>query len=82
MRLQYIKHGLSATSEVVQQKMESAAPASANVVRYESMKAFLDDVASKGTGFDWIKGHLESVAAMQDSGPEEGTKASSTNPVR
>lgn len=76
VRLQYIKHGLTATPDAVQQKMEGAAPSTVNVVHYESMNAFLDDVASKGIGFDWIKERLESVVAASDRGPENVTKAS------
>ena len=76
VRLQYIKHGLTATPDVVQQKMEAAAPSNVNEVHYDSMNAFLDDVASKGVGFDWIKERLESVVAASGRGAENVTKAS------
>ena len=75
VRLQYIKHGLTVTPEVVEEKMEAAAPANAQIVHYENTKAFLADVASKGTGFDWIKGRLGSVVDASGSSTSDVRKA-------
>ncbi|HLV87866.1 MAG TPA: hypothetical protein VKV39_12855 [Candidatus Sulfotelmatobacter sp.] len=75
VRLQYIEEGLTATPALVQQKMEAAAPSQVNIVRYQSMKAFLDDVASKGTGFDWIKERVGSVVAGQANESHDAEKA-------
>jgi len=76
VRLQHIEQGITVTPDVVRQKMEAGAPSNANIVHYENTKAFLSDVASKGTGFDWIKGRLGSVPPTHDSGPQSVTKAS------
>ncbi len=73
VRLQYIKHGLTVTPAVVEEKMEAAAPSNAQIVHYENTHAFLTDVASEGTGFDWIKARLGSLVADV---PQNATKAS------
>jgi hypothetical protein len=84
VRLQQIKHGILVTPDAVREKMEAVAPSSVNIVHYEDQKAFFTDVASKGTGFDWIKGHVGSAAAAYDSGSQGVTKAAveSKNPDR
>jgi hypothetical protein len=55
--------------------MEAVAPSNVNIVHYENTKAFLSDVASKGTGFDWIKGRLGTVPPAHDTSPQNVTKA-------
>ena len=75
VRLQYIKHGITVTPDVVGEKMEAAAPSNVSIVHYENKKAFITDVASKGTGFDWIKGQLGTVPPEHDSSPQKVTKA-------
>ena len=76
VRLQYIQNGLTVTPEVVEKKMEAAAPSNVSLVHYESTQQFLADVASKGTGFDWIKERIRSVVAAHDSGGQNVTKTS------
>jgi hypothetical protein len=76
VRLQHIKQGVTVTPDVVREKLEAAAPSNVNIVHYENTKAFLTDVVSKGTGFDWIKGRLGAVAAGNAGGSQDFTKAS------
>jgi hypothetical protein len=76
VRLQHIKQGITVTPDVVREKMEAAAPSNVNIVHYENTKAFFTDVASKGTGFDWIKGRVEIVPPTHESSPQNVTKAS------
>jgi len=73
VRLQYIQNGLTVTPEVVEKKMEAAAPSNVSLVYYENTQQFLADVASKGTGFDWIKERLGSVVAAHPSGAQNVT---------
>jgi hypothetical protein len=76
VRLQQISQGVTVTPDVVRKKMEAVAPSKVSIVRFENMKQFLTDVASKGTGFDWIKGQLGSLVAVPDGGPPKVTRAS------
>jgi hypothetical protein len=75
VRLQNIERGITVTPDVVREKMEAVAPSNVNIVHYENTKAFLSDVASKGTGFDWIKGRLGTVPPAHDTSPQNVTKA-------
>ena len=76
VRLQQIRQGVTVTPDVVREKMEAAAPSNVSIVRFENLKQFLTDVASKGTGFDWIKGRLGSAVALPAGGAANVTKAS------
>ena len=76
VRLQYIKSGLTVTSEVVRKRMEAAAPSNANIVHYENTKQFVADVGSKGIGFDWIKEQLGSMVAEHPGGGQSATRTS------
>jgi hypothetical protein len=76
LRLQQIRQGVTVTPDVVREKMETAARSNVTVVHYEDKKAFFTEVASKGTGFDWIKGRLGAIAAVTDGGSQSDTKAS------
>jgi hypothetical protein len=67
VRLQYIED-LKVTPKAVRERVAAAAPPSVKVVHYESTKAFLDNVASSGKGFEWIQeqvGLASSVEANQ-----------------
>ncbi len=57
IRIQCVKN-IAVTPADVQQKTEAAAPASAKIVRYDSLAEFQTAVAG-GTGFDWIKETLQ-----------------------
>jgi hypothetical protein len=57
IRMQFIKD-LAVTPADVQQKIEAAAPANAQIVHYDNTAAFRSAVAG-GTGFDWIKQNLQ-----------------------
>jgi hypothetical protein len=76
VRLQQIKQGVTVTPDVVREKMEAAAPSKVTIVQYQNKKVFLTDVASKGTGFDWIKGRLGSLVAVHDGEAPSVTKVS------
>ena len=76
VRLQQIRQGVTVTPDVVREKMEAAAPSNVSIVRFENLKQFLTDVASKGTGFDWIKGRLGSAVVLPAGGAPNLTKAS------
>jgi hypothetical protein len=63
MRLQNVS-GVSVTPDTVKQHIASVAPASAQIVDYDDVKAFLKN-ASNGTGFDWIKERVRQVAPAE-----------------
>jgi hypothetical protein len=75
VRLQYIED-LTVTPKTARERMEAAAPQNAKVVRYESKKAFLANVAFAGKGFDWIKEELGGGAAVEASKSGLGDKGS------
>jgi len=79
VRLQQIKEGVTVTPNVVAQKIVAAAPARTTIVRYQNRNAFLTDVASKGTGFDWIKGQLGSMILIPDGKGQDLSQVSSGN---
>jgi len=70
VRLQYIKDGISITPSIVRENMEAAAPPNAEIVHYENTEAFLEEVATKGVGFDWIN------ANVSTSNPQSKTRDS------
>jgi len=76
VRLQIVDSGIKVTPDSVRQKIEAAAPRGAEIVHYDSSKAFLTNVASTGKGFDWIKERLSPSANLQLSG--DLTKANRT----
>jgi hypothetical protein len=57
---------VTVTPTEARQKIESAAPSSVQIVRYDDAKAFLA-AASGGKGFDWIKEQLKSSTGWQYS---------------
>jgi hypothetical protein len=57
---------VTVTPTEAKQKIEAAAPSSAQIVRYDDAKAFLA-TASGGRGFDWIKGQLKTPSSWQYS---------------
>ena len=65
VRLQEVKT-VAVTPIEAKQKIEAAAPANVQIVRYDNLKAFAGSV-SGGKGFDWIKAQLQadSVQAEQ-----------------
>ncbi len=58
VRLQYVMKGVTVTPESAKKRMEAAAPSTVKVVNYETAHEYLQNVALKGTGFDWIKQQL------------------------
>jgi len=65
VRLQYIKQGITVTPPSVMDRMEAAAPPNAKIVDYQDDKEFLTQVASKGTGLDWIKQRLQDASSLR-----------------
>jgi hypothetical protein len=57
---------VTVTPTEARQKIESAAPSSAQIVRYDDAKAFLA-AASGGRGFDWVKEQLKVPTSQQYS---------------
>jgi len=78
IRMQFIKE-LTVTPADVQQKIEAAAPVSAQIVHYDNAAAFRTSIAG-GTGFDWIKQNLQfsvvpvygAAGQTRDKRPSEG----------
>lgn len=75
VRLQYIQDGITITPPVVREKMESAAPANVEIVHYKNTQEFVSEIASKGRGFDWIKG---GITETESSKRDLNTKTSLT----
>jgi len=73
VRLQYILDGATVTPTLVRAKMESAAPPNVEIVHYKDTREFVSDIASKGRGFDWIKGR---VAQTESTKRDLNTKTS------
>ena len=73
VRLQYILDGVTVTPTLVRAKMESAAPPNVEIVHYKDTREFVSDIASKGRGFDWIKGR---VAQTESTKRDLNTKTS------
>lgn len=65
VRLQYIEDGLTVTPAIVREKMESAIPPNIEIVHYKSTQEFVSNVASKGRGFDWIKGRVAQTSSAK-----------------
>jgi len=75
VRIQFVKN-VAITPAGVQQKIEAAAPAQAQIVHYDTAAAFRAAVGD-GTGFDWIKKKLEfSVAPPYNAAAPAQTKSS------
>jgi hypothetical protein len=73
VRLQYIVDGITVTPTLVRAKMESAVPPNVEIVHYKNTQQFVSDIASKGRGFDWIKGR---VAQTESTKRDLNTKTS------
>ncbi len=58
VRLQYVMKGVTVTPDIAKQHVEAAAPPNVKIVNYENAHEYLQNVALKGTGFDWIKEQL------------------------
>jgi hypothetical protein len=76
VRLQYINQGIAVTPALVMNHMEAAAPSNVKIIHYANTKAFVDQVASRGTGFDWIKEQLGSAANRPRHGDQSMTEVS------
>jgi hypothetical protein len=61
IRMQFIKTVL-VTPQMVQEKLEAAAPANAQIVHYDDAEAFKKAIDG-GTGFDWIKQQMRGNAS-------------------
>jgi hypothetical protein len=61
IRIQFIKT-VPITPLAVQEKLEAAAPANAQIVHYDDAAAFKKAIAG-GTGFDWIKQQMRGNAS-------------------
>ena len=79
IRLQHIMQGIKVTPDSVRVKMEAVAPSSAKIIHYDNTKAFINDVASTGKGFDWIKEQLASTTSGQKSQDESLSKIPTPN---
>lgn len=73
VRLQYIQDGVTVTPAIVRKTMENAAPGNVEIVHYKNTQKFVSDIASKGRGFDWIKGR---TAEASTAGRDLNTKTS------
>ena len=80
IRLQQINEGVTVTPNVAAQKIAATAPARTKVVHYQTRNAFLTEVASKGTGFDWIKGQLGSMILIPDGKAQDLSQVSPSKP--
>jgi hypothetical protein len=76
VRLQYIAQGIAVTPALVMDRMEAAAPSNVIIIHYANTKAFVAEVASSGTGFDWIKEQLGLVAEGLVHGDQSVTEVS------
>jgi hypothetical protein len=65
VRLQFISQ-VTATPLTAQNKIQAAAPPSATVKRYESLKDFLNAQAASGKPFQWIHQQVASEKSAQD----------------
>ncbi len=79
VRLQYIMKGVTVTPETAKKRIEAAAPANVKIVNYENTHEYLQNVALKGTGFDWIK---EQLGADIPPHPEADTASQSSTAAK
>jgi hypothetical protein len=77
VRLQYIMKGVTVTPEAAKKRIEAAAPPNVKIVNYENVHEYLQNVASKGTGFDWIKEQLG--GSVSQPGSSAATSPGSTS---
>lgn len=79
IRIQFIKTVLI-TPPLVQQKIEAAAPANAQIVHYDDTAAFKKAIAG-GTGFDWIKQQTKAGREAEDK-TADTQPGNSSNPKK
>ena len=82
IRMQFVK-SVAITPLEAQAKIEAAAPAQAQIVHYDDVPA-LQAATAGGTGFDWIKQHVQGGAGKEyraaDKGPAAQSSAPKTDP--
>lgn len=72
VRLQFVK-SVTITPADVQAKIEAVAPPNVRIAHYDDAAAFQASI-SDGTGFDWIKHHVEGNSAAQYRAARTPTK--------